>query len=570
MQLQKISVNFNRKVNGIMIRKGMAIVKKNNILSLEVDSDGLEMGMMFLRSEVRSDESLDIYSCHVEIDEEEQSILRTECECRDHYNHSFYNESYCCKHITATMITFIEKLRNGEILNDKIEASGDRLLTLIDKSNFKSTSAYIEVNLTKIPSYSREDFRGEFKIGGKKLYIIKNIEDLINARRCGNELVYGKEFTYKEGECSLSEEDNKLLDYFEDALVTSNTIISGFSKSKLIQGKYLTIPQTSLKRFLSLFEKKRIIYNGIEMEIIKEDLPIEFEISNNDKGDYTLSLKGMAPVKLIRSGEVYIYNNNFYIPSRTQVRNLNLILDNLTEGGYTEFKKDKGTDVFNKLLPNLEKISSKVEINKCISDVVKNDLVTRFYIDMKNRDITIDVRLNYGDEELTFFNSSSEKIIIRDGKKEEAILNALEFLTIIKRDNTFIFNGNEERIYDFLREDYKALESLGEVYYSDKFKERRIYSTPKVSGEIKKSKGDYLEFTFNIEEVNPKEYKNILKAFKDKRRYYRLDDNSFINLESKETKELFEAIVELSEGQKDVSSFALHKSKSFLLNEFLD
>ncbi|ETJ25140.1 Non-specific serine/threonine protein kinase, partial [human gut metagenome] len=42
----------------------------------------------------------------------------------------------------------------------------------------------------------------------------------------------------------------------------------------------------------------------------------------------------------------------------------------------------------------------------------------------------------------------------------------------------FVFEGNEEDLYNFIKEDYKKLEPFGDIYYSDRLKEKKVYINP--------------------------------------------------------------------------------------------
>ena len=105
----------------------------------------------------------------------------------------------------------------------------------------------------------------------------------------------------------------------------------------------------------------------------------------------------------------------------------------------------------------------------------------------------------------------------RDSSKEQEILDELNRLNFEYKDKKFVFKGNEEEFFDFLKEGYKSLEKLGEVYYSDKLKQKKAYINPRITAGINSSDSNYLEFNFQIEDINPAEYKKILEAFHEKR-----------------------------------------------------
>lgn len=89
--------------------------------------------------------------------------------------------------------------------------------------------------------------------------------------------------------------------------------------------------------------------------------------------------------------------------------------------------------------------------------------------------MVLDVDLKYGNEVVKFYNQSDikEKIIIRENNKEQDVLNTLYELNFEYNNKQFVFEGNEEDLYNFIKEDYKKLEPFGDIYYSDRLKEKR-------------------------------------------------------------------------------------------------
>ena len=75
------------------------------------------------------------------------------------------------------------------------------------------------------------------------------------------------------------------------------------------------------------------------------------------------------------------------------------------------------------------------------------------------------------------------------------------------------------------------LKSLGDVYYSDKFKNRKIIKSTSIHASIRDSLDGYLNFSFNIDDINQNEYKDMFLAFKEKKRFYKLKNGSFLDLE---------------------------------------
>ena len=98
-----------------------------------------------------------------------------------------------------------------------------------------------------------------------------------------------------------------------------------------------------------------------------------------------------------------------------------------------------------------------------------------------------------------------------------------------------------------LSEDLTDLKEKATIFYSDRFKERRIYGATSINATISEGSGSYLDFTFNIENVNEDEYKKIIQAFKENRKFFKLKDESFIDFRDEEVRKLFNLVDSLSD-----------------------
>ena len=77
-----------------------------------------------------------------------------------------------------------------------------------------------------------------------------------------------------------------------------------------------------------------------------------------------------------------------------------------------------------------------------------------------------------------------------------------------------------------------------------------------------------MEFNFQIEDINPSEYKKILEAVRSKRKYYKLKNNSFINLEEKEINDFIELVDSIDSKNKD-GNIKLSKNKAVVVSDYL-
>lgn len=318
-----------------------------------------------------------------------------------------------------------------------------------------------------------------------------------------------------------------------------------------------------------MLKGREITLNDEKFKVIEEDIQLNFQLKQN-KDKYLLDMVDKYIAVLTPKNDVFIYNGGIYLPSKRQMKVLEIFLRYISKYNSIEFKKENEIEMFNTAISKLENAISEVKIDENIENLVKEELKAEFYLDLRKNQVVLNVNLKYGNETLKFYanTNKNDKIIIRDNEKEIKILDILNELNFYYDNDIFKFNGDDEELYLFLKEKYKQLEELGEVYYSDRFKERKVYISPKITAGINDTGNNYLEFNFHIEDINPLEYKKILEAVRSKRKYYKLKNNSFINLEEKEINDFLELVDSIDSKNKD-GNIKLSKNKAVIVSDYL-
>ena len=211
------------------------------------------------------------------------------------------------------------------------------------------------------------------------------------------------------------------------------------------------------------------------------------------------------------------------------------------------------------MIPKIENICSHVVIDESIKNNISNKLQIKYYFDLENSNITCKINFDYYEK---------NKFIIKDIEKEKEAIYRLYTNFFEKSNDKFVFRGNDEQLYDFLSKEINRLKNIGEVYYSDKLKERKIYNSSCFRVGLGEEINHYLDFNFKIEDVDKSEYKNIINAFKNNKRFYKLGNGNFINLEEDETKEIFKLMESLG-FTDNFNKMKMHSSKSLYIDNLL-
>ena len=171
---------------------------------------------------------------------------------------------------------------------------------------------------------------------------------------------------------------------------------------------------------------------------------------------------------------------------------------------------------------------SKEEIEK----YKPKELVTKLYLDFdKNDYLVADIRFQYGENEFNPLNEKEKIEIPRNKIKETKALNIFRktgFMFDVK--NTRFILPNEDKIYKFLSEDINYYMQKFAVMVTENFKKKQI-RIPKMTGIGVRVENDLLTIDLSKIDIDSHELQDIMEKYSLKKKYYRLKDGSFINLE---------------------------------------
>lgn len=590
-----------REFNALMMKydiknrlpKGKVCNSEGHVIQVKSKVDS-QYDSLDIYGKVMSQNEGIIQDINISIDLKNQALIYTECQCTDFISNTDFNSNYICKHVAAAFLRFIELLEkklkeeseknnklNKVIELKKVEVNyADILLNNLDRLNSNSLEKIdLEVTLSR-KSYFRgnEFYEADFRIGRKKTYVLKSIAEFINAKTIGRKLTYGKDFTFDPELHYFSDDDEKIIEFMEEyaglnEALENNFTIHRHSNNSIAKNKTLLIPQQSLRRFLMCVKHKTINFydkdSVYDVTIKEEELPLYFNLISGEEG-IELSVDSDMPEPITLKGDVFKYKNVFYLPPKSQLNKYRNFCLALSENNKVIFKGNKKQEVFNKIVPILDTISKDVNIDESLKDnIIKETLWAKVLFDRDKNNIWANIILNYGKSSFDLLKGPNrDNIIIRDLKKEDLIEQSLKKLKFFRDKGRFLFNGTDDELYNFLSSKLDELRSLCEIFYSDRFKDRKIYGSSSIKASISEGKGNYLEFSFDIENLNNKEINSIMTAIKEKRKFFKLKNNSFVDLQDTKVVEFFNLLDNLSEESiiKN-NTLKIHKNRSIYIND---
>ena len=513
---------------------------------IDIDIDDLQNNLLTFRGGVNSEDNYSFYFNSITIDIKHFKIIENDCSCADCQSKG--KSIFICKHIVAIVIKSLKQIKNKKdvppILIDILGADKDKLSNTNSKTSLDLSKQLLSlldntkrerVNLDVLINVDSNKAIAEFKIGIDKMYILKNITEFAYSKLNGYELDFGKKFTYNPNTHYFADEDEKLVDIIEEY---GTNLSYNFSSSH--SKKFMEINASSLKQFLNAIKYKdfTLIFSKEEYhpKILNDTLPVRFDFKNiEDK--IVLYSKDSLPVPLTKKNDVLLYDGNIYLLSHKKAHDYSKIYQILSKTKELKFDKEDSKDVLGLLVPRLKSISQEVHLDDNIKNNITKDFKSEFYFDMIDGNICCDVKYIYDDED--------KKFVLPNIQKEATIENKLTSSQFTKENNHYVFKGTDHDLFTFLDLQLESLKEFGDIYYSEKFKLKKIYNASSIQASINQTNQNYLEFNFNISDINPREYKDILKAFQEKRTFYKLKDGNFIDLSERETKDFFELVENL-------------------------
>ena len=226
----------------------------------------------------------------------------------------------------------------------------------------------------------------------------------------------------------------------------------------------------------------------------------------------------------------------------TVIRLLDLFKENMTKE--VIFKKSDLSKLFSLVVPSIKSQLEVGNVNEEEMDkYIPEELYVKVFLDTINTNyVTADIKFGYRDVEFNPLIEDKNISIPRDVVKET---NALE--TFIKtgfmldQQNGRLVLTDDEKIYNFISEEIYYYMKNFEVLVTDNFKKKEIKS-PKISNigikiENNLLKIDLTEYNFSAEDLA-----EIMEYYKLHKKFYRLQDGSFINLASNETLEFLDKL----------------------------
>ncbi len=514
----------------------------------------------------------DYYSVQISFSYDDDSIKSAKCDCIAHSEYPGY-----CKHIIATLFYLKERksyLKRSipsffEAEYKSKKAARDIINFFENKANKRlRRPANIEVNLEIGKDYQSDDGlqrKASFRIGESKLYVIKGISNFIESVESHAIIEFGKNFTYDPHNIMIRDEDVPLINFIKEMYQLEKRMMDHsdyYSYNGVLNGKYIILtPETTARLFEVIGDKTlnvtimQKVFSNVHIE--KKDLPVEFMLKDSGN-DLILSINIAGwSFPLTPDGRYIFQNGIIYNISKSQRDSLTPFFNAVSAAGLKDikFSKKDGEKFASVILPNIEKVGKLKLDDNMKNKICRQPLNAKMYLDKQDKKVTARFDFIYGDIKIDPFENKKENnsgilgrdsLIVRDTEKEKEILD-LAASCGFKEGEDGLYMDDDDRIYELVCINVQKFQNLCDVFYSESFKNIKIYNSPSYRTSIRFNEDtDLLEFDFSIDGIDKDSLPQIFASLKRKKKYYRLPDGSFIPLKSEELDNVSDMIESLN------------------------
>ncbi len=530
-----------------IIRRGQVYYDQNrvNIVESEFIDDRYE-----IRASIRGSR---YYVTKVSFNED-GNIQTLGCNCP-------YFQQYTdpCKHVAALLFaiegnkidTFVQKslTQSQQITSDLIDYF-TQSEQVKDRPELK-----VQFQLTiEAPTFMLRSAKLslQMKVGVERLYVVKNIKELLNKIENGYSHTFTSKFTLDLTQYKFKDEDYQVILLLQDIAHNEQIQKREFYYPSFSQDRSVTIPPLVNQRFLQLLAQCEDVVLGneeVSFTIIEDEFPGAFSIvkkGRNYQFGYSLNPNALVPIP---QTSYFYWDHRFYHLNNEQSKTLVVIYDMLAQvNGNLILTRSDLEKLSGSVLPILKNYQ-KLEIDNTITEeFVEHPLDASVYLDIEGDRMLAKLIFAYGEREIIPFSNQvkkeDEKIVVRDMEKETKILTLIE-------EVPFFFNGSqlfiegEEAFFSFLYEHLPMLTNYANIFMTTAVKKLfiEVDTAPKIN--IEYSDANLLEIGFETGDIDKEELNKVFQSLIEKKKYHKMQSGALLSLQSERWREI-ENLIELN------------------------
>ncbi len=603
-----------KKMAGYSYARGVEIFNHNEIAVFHAEETE---GGTKIRARVKGS-GRHVYAVEIALSREGDEIGECHCECP-----AFYSYEGLCKHCVAVLLEYLSRQKNTADRDLMRRAAGapdeiggqtaaqpkgvrpDRTAGVPARARQKQTTpalkellqkqtvcqtlpvlqsaTYGQVRLEPILTCTRDECQVEFRIGVKKMYVLKDVFQFASSMQFREDYAYGKGLQFVHTPDSFTEQSRPMAAFLVKWVERYAAKYQQFMRYSYFYPGYLSKQRSirldgwELDAFLDAAGDAPFTANvdgtgEKQWRVVPETLRRQVFLTGTPDG-MKVRLDGAFGYVGDRS-YVFFRDQKICRVPREELRAAEDFLECMrTLPGRSAFVQKADLPVFfRQIVPALRQCMDCVLENIDEDAVRPQQAVFRFYLDMPQEDlVTCRAEAVYGEREYSVF-SQRDGMGLRDFQREAAVAglvgswcNAYD-----EAGQMMVIHEDDALLYALLTDGVARLQQLGEVYISDALKRIRLIRQPRISVGLSLS-GDLLNLSISSEDISREQLAEILSRYERRRKYYRLRDGSILCAEEEELGPLADlrGSLQLTERQLRKEEIGLPRYRALYLEEEL-
>ncbi len=458
-----------------------------------------------------------------------------------------------CKH-TVAVLKEIQEQQRGQAQMGR--SDGTRLFHLFRREGSSAPTAREATYLHLVPRlFLSEEFGRvvkwlEFRVGVDKLYVVRNLRLFLEEVEAGAQIDMGKNLSFSAASMHFADAlSEQLWQMLVDARHEEMDMLAYSSPfaSYRTQGTSYLFDQKKCKLTPGLFEKFLTILGDAPCEVrfneeeseemrVRHERP-ELSVTLSDLGQkgaaLTLQTEGLA---MLDSEARYLYTpGTIYAVDAPYAQAVRPLLEAFRYSDRLALARQEVEPFFRRVLPAVEEVADVQVDRRFLERFELAPLRAQLYFDYHGEGIEARPVFSY---EAASFNplvdegpaqAQGARILVRNDREERDILNYFAAYGFTQEGNVYV-QPDEEKSYDFLTEALPALAEKADIFYADTFQKKPVQRLPQLTAGVSVSDDNLLEVTFQGSDMSIDELVGILQDYRQKRRYHRLKDGTFVTL----------------------------------------
>ncbi len=540
-------------------QRGRAYVTDDRVYNMETS---FPKGLLHVKCCVSGTEEYE-----VEFYETVSGYINASCDCLQ------FARAGRCKHLAAAMIYYCREQEQ----QDKTDCYAKEVLRgYLDRSRRQNTQPEVPASL--VPSlqldyrYHKGDYPAvSFRVGRDRLYVVKNIQEFLDHVDKGDTVTYGKSLTLTHDLQQFDAQSQALIALLKEEASHYRAFKNSYYRyayANDFSDNQIIIVGESFDKLFDLLSGQDVgLGRNESVHFCTENPKVSLEIKAKGKGAQLQISTTPASVFFGEGQYLYAFSDETLMRCSPEFREKVYPLLEQSQKTMTFSQQDLPT-FCGCVLPELQDYVELDDPDGIMAAYTPEECTPLFYFDMDSDTLYLKPAFRYGNKEISAFRKPSDMDTVRRNIKEEYNATALAEQYFRRGTDAYILDG-EDNALAFLVDSLDKFRQCGEVYLSDRLARRQVQPN---STDVKLSVSDgLLELSFDTGDFPPEELTVLYESLLLRRRYHRLKDGRYLELNGSSYEKMAEMVkmLQLSKQELAKGKAELPAYRGLYLDELL-